>query len=108
MGRTCAPDTYKVSMIDKHGKMLAFASYILILDDEPLLINPIFFSSLYTNIIFKIKIKNGVNSPSALDHYKAQKKEDHHLIQTIAATIRTHNYHTKAYINRKYSSVMRV
>jgi len=45
-------------------------------------------------------------NPSALDYYKCQKKEDKHLIQTIAATIRTHNYHTKAYINRKYSSIM--
>lgn len=37
---------------------------------------------------------------------KFEKKEDHHLIQTIASSIKTHNYHTKAYINRKYSSVL--
>ncbi|XP_037035142.1 flightin [Bradysia coprophila] len=45
-------------------------------------------------------------NPSALDYYKGQKKEDRHLIQTIAATIRTHNYHTKAYENRKFLKLM--
>lgn len=47
-----------------------------------------------------------VFSPSVLDYYKNQKKEDKHLIQTIAASIKTHNYHSKAYINRKYSNVL--
>lgn len=55
----------------------------------------------YTRIIVCIHC-----SASALDYYKEQKKEDRHLIQTIASSIRTHNYHTKAYINRKYSSVL--
>lgn len=41
-----------------------------------------------------------------LESYKAQHKEDKHLIQVLAASIKTHNYHTRAYINRKYSSVL--
>ncbi|XP_031630253.1 flightin [Contarinia nasturtii] len=45
-------------------------------------------------------------NPSVLDYYKNQKKEDKHLIQTIAASIKTHNYHTKAYINQRYASVL--
>jgi len=45
-------------------------------------------------------------NPSSLDYYNSQKKEDRHLIQTIASSIKTHNYHTKAYINRKYASVL--
>lgn len=36
----------------------------------------------------------------------AEKKEEAHLIQTIAATIRTYNYHSTAYINRKYARVL--
>lgn len=47
-----------------------------------------------------------MSSPSVLDYYKKQKKEDKHLIQTIAASIKTHNYHTKAYINQRYASVL--
>lgn len=46
------------------------------------------------------------NSPHVQDYYSAQKKDDKHLIQTIAATIKTHNYHTKAYLNRKYSNII--
>ncbi|XP_055311557.1 flightin [Sitodiplosis mosellana] len=45
-------------------------------------------------------------NPTVLDYYKNQKKEDKHLIQVIAASIRTHNYHTKAYINQRYASVL--
>ena len=33
-------------------------------------------------------------------------KEDPHLIQVLAASIRPYNYHTKAYINLKYSNVI--
>ncbi|XP_034480842.1 flightin [Drosophila innubila] len=33
-------------------------------------------------------------------------KRDKQLIQTLAASIRTYNYHTKAYINQKYASVL--
>ncbi|KAJ6644144.1 Flightin [Pseudolycoriella hygida] len=45
-------------------------------------------------------------NPSALEYYKGQQKEDKHLIQTIAATIRTHNYHTKAYENRRAAKLL--
>ncbi|XP_062131624.1 flightin [Drosophila sulfurigaster albostrigata] len=33
-------------------------------------------------------------------------KRDKHLIQTLAASIRTYNYHTKAYINQRYANVL--
>lgn len=46
------------------------------------------------------------HSVNSLHGYKAEKKEEKHLIQTIAATIRTHNYHTTAYINQKYATIL--
>ncbi|XP_017059400.1 flightin [Drosophila ficusphila] len=36
----------------------------------------------------------------------APAKRDKQLIQTLAASIRTYNYHTKAYINQRYASVL--
>ncbi|XP_011189812.1 flightin [Zeugodacus cucurbitae] len=41
-----------------------------------------------------------------LDSYSCSSKRDKHLVQTLAASIRTHNYHTKAYINQKYANVL--
>ncbi|XP_054734335.1 flightin [Anastrepha obliqua] len=41
-----------------------------------------------------------------LNSYSSSSKRDQHLVQTLAASIRTHNYHTKAYINQKYASVL--
>ncbi|CAD7006099.1 flightin [Ceratitis capitata] len=41
-----------------------------------------------------------------LDSYISTSKRDKHLVQTLAASIRTHNYHTKAYINQKYANVL--
>ncbi|XP_036325962.1 flightin [Rhagoletis pomonella] len=41
-----------------------------------------------------------------LDSYTSSGKRDKHLVQTLAASIRTHNYHTKAYINQKYAHVL--
>ncbi|EDW18716.1 flightin [Drosophila mojavensis] len=41
-----------------------------------------------------------------IDNYSQSTKRDKHLIQTLAASIRTYNYHTKAYINQKYASVL--
>ncbi|XP_055843360.1 flightin [Episyrphus balteatus] len=38
--------------------------------------------------------------------YSATYKKDKPLVQTLAASIRTYNYHTKAYINQKYATVL--
>ncbi|XP_055914568.1 flightin [Eupeodes corollae] len=46
---------------------------------------------------------SSARSPS---RYSLSNKKDTHLVQTLAASIRTHNYHTKAYINQKYSRVL--
>ncbi|KAH8405417.1 hypothetical protein KR222_011521 [Zaprionus bogoriensis] len=43
---------------------------------------------------------------SGLDSFVQSTKRDKQLIQTLAASIRTYNYHTKAYINQKYASVL--
>ncbi|XP_037935950.1 flightin [Teleopsis dalmanni] len=40
------------------------------------------------------------------DSYATSNKREKHLIQTLAASIRAYNYHTKAYINQKYASVL--
>ncbi|XP_030375522.1 flightin [Scaptodrosophila lebanonensis] len=45
-------------------------------------------------------------SGSGLDSFAPSTKRDKQLIQTLAASIRTYNYHTKAYINQKYASVL--
>ncbi|KAH8307165.1 hypothetical protein KR044_006357 [Drosophila immigrans] len=42
---------------------------------------------------------------SDLDSFVPMKR-DKHLIQTLAASIRTYNYHTKAYINQRYANVL--
>lgn len=41
-----------------------------------------------------------------LDHHVSGYKQEKQLMQTLAATIRPHNYHTKAYINQKYAKVL--
>ena len=41
-----------------------------------------------------------------LDMYAPTDKRDHHLVQTLAASIRGYNYHTKAYLNQKYGHVI--
>ncbi|EDV97382.1 flightin [Drosophila grimshawi] len=43
---------------------------------------------------------------NGIDNYAQSTKRDKHLIQTLAASIRTYNYHTKAYINQKYAGVI--
>ncbi|XP_068148850.1 flightin [Drosophila tropicalis] len=45
-------------------------------------------------------------SGSGIDSFAPSTKRDKQLIQTLAASIRTYNYHTKAYINQKYASVL--
>ncbi|KAH8267773.1 hypothetical protein KR026_005700 [Drosophila bipectinata] len=45
-------------------------------------------------------------SGSGIDSYAPSAKRDKQLIQTLAASIRTYNYHTKAYINQRYASVL--
>ncbi|XP_034657812.1 flightin [Drosophila subobscura] len=45
-------------------------------------------------------------SGSGIDSFEPSTKRDKQLIQTLAASIRTYNYHTKAYINQKYASVL--
>ncbi|KAH8360316.1 hypothetical protein KR200_001729 [Drosophila serrata] len=43
---------------------------------------------------------------SGIDSFAPSAKRDKQLIQTLAASIRTYNYHTKAYINQRYASVL--
>ncbi|EDW70487.1 flightin [Drosophila virilis] len=43
---------------------------------------------------------------SGIDHINLSTKRDKQLVQTLAASIRTYNYHTKAYINQKYANVL--
>ncbi|KAH8286840.1 hypothetical protein KR018_001532 [Drosophila ironensis] len=45
-------------------------------------------------------------SGGGIDSYAPSAKRDKQLIQTLAASIRTYNYHTKAYINQRYASVL--
>ncbi|KAH8373312.1 hypothetical protein KR009_000399 [Drosophila setifemur] len=45
-------------------------------------------------------------SSGGIDSYAPSAKRDKQLIQTLAASIRTYNYHTKAYINQRYASVL--
>ncbi|KAH8296330.1 hypothetical protein KR054_004881 [Drosophila jambulina] len=45
-------------------------------------------------------------SSSGIDSFAPSAKRDKQLIQTLAASIRTYNYHTKAYINQRYASVL--
>ncbi|XP_017034130.1 flightin [Drosophila kikkawai] len=46
------------------------------------------------------------NISSGIDSFAPSAKRDKQLIQTLAASIRTYNYHTKAYINQRYASVL--
>ncbi|XP_033150600.1 flightin-like [Drosophila busckii] len=43
---------------------------------------------------------------SGVESFNQSTKRDRQLIQTLAASIRTYNYHTKAYINQKYANVL--
>ncbi|XP_017138835.1 flightin [Drosophila miranda] len=45
-------------------------------------------------------------SGSGIDSFEPSAKRDKQLTQTLAASIRTYNYHTKAYMNQKYGSVL--
>ncbi|TMW46967.1 hypothetical protein DOY81_007954 [Sarcophaga bullata] len=51
-------------------------------------------------------LRTSYSSGRGLDSYESSIKRDKHLIQTLAASIRPHNYHTKAYINQKYAKVL--
>ncbi|XP_061389181.1 flightin [Musca vetustissima] len=50
-------------------------------------------------------LRSNYSSVRSLD-FESSSKRDHQLIQTLAASIRPHNYHTKAYINQKYAKVL--
>ncbi|XP_059615941.1 flightin isoform X2 [Phlebotomus argentipes] len=41
-----------------------------------------------------------------LEIYTPAKKTDSKLIQTLSSTVKGHNYHSRAYISRKYSSIL--
>lgn len=45
-------------------------------------------------------------SGRSISQYARSCKHDSHLTHTLAASIRPYNYHTKAYINMKYSRVL--
>ncbi|KAM7356638.1 flightin [Cochliomyia hominivorax] len=51
-------------------------------------------------------LRTSYSSGRGLDSYESSIKRDKHLVQTLAASIRQHNYHTKAYINQKYAKVL--
>ncbi|XP_065361515.1 flightin [Calliphora vicina] len=51
-------------------------------------------------------LRTSYSSGRGFDSYESSIKRDKHLIQTLAASIRPHNYHTKAYINQKYAKVL--
>ncbi|XP_075159712.1 flightin [Haematobia irritans] len=50
-------------------------------------------------------LRSNYSSARGMD-FESSIKRDHQLIQTLAASIRPHNYHTKAYINQKYAKVL--
>ncbi|XP_013105922.1 flightin [Stomoxys calcitrans] len=50
-------------------------------------------------------LRSNYSNSRGLD-FESSIKRDHQLIQTLAASIRPHNYHTKAYINQKYAKVL--
>lgn len=60
----------------------------------------IMFTQYVNEIIFYF------SSASGIDHITLSTKRDKQLVQTLAASIRTYNYHTKAYINQKYANVL--
>lgn len=62
----------------------------------------IYFSDF---LIFNIEYFLSFYSGRCMD-FESSIKRDHQLIQTLAASIRQHNYHTKAYINQKYAKVL--
>ncbi|XP_055701491.1 flightin isoform X2 [Phlebotomus papatasi] len=41
-----------------------------------------------------------------METYTPPKKTDSKLIQTLSSSIKGHNYHSRAYISRKYSSIL--
>lgn len=63
-------------------------------------------TSAFTILLMLFNYRSFAYSVCPIDRYKTEKKEEKHLIQTIAANIRTHNYHTTAYINQKYATIL--
>lgn len=104
--------TLTKNRLEWHGKFLdhklglsEFSEHVISSKDNNI-INNFFLYEIY-NIIFHGTIcTTCFFSGGGLDSFVQSTKRDKQLIQTLAASIRTYNYHTKAYINQKYASVL--